>query len=92
MIRELRILGHMVQVERVESTWFLSPKLGESDSDHGKILILEGLERSVDEATLLHEVIHTISDHLGLDLEESQVSGIAQGLFALFKDNPEFLR
>jgi len=53
---------------------------------------LRGLEKSVDDATVLHEAIHIISDHLSLDLDEHEVSGLSQGLFALFKDNPEFLR
>jgi hypothetical protein len=90
--KALRILGHTVRVERVRSPWVLSAKMGESDVDRGVIRILAGLEKSVDDATVLHEAIHIISDHLSLDLNETEVSGIAQGLFALFQDNPEFLR
>ncbi|HXP82597.1 MAG TPA: hypothetical protein VN976_22045 [Verrucomicrobiae bacterium] len=66
--------------------------MGESNADGGLIRVLRGLEKSVDDATVLHEAIHIISDHLSLDLDEHEVSGLSQGLFALFKDNPEFLR
>lgn len=90
--RELRILGHQVSIRRIFSTWTMGEKIGESDCDRGEILILAGLESSVDEATVLHEAIHVISDHLSLDVSEAQVSGLAQGLFAMLKDNPEFLR
>ena len=40
--------------------------------------------------TLLHELIHIISDLNGLGLTERQVLGLETGLFGLFMDNKEF--
>lgn len=40
--------------------------------------------------TILHEAIHAISDHYGLDLKEKTVRVLEQQLSAMFQDNPEF--
>lgn len=40
--------------------------------------------------TILHEAIHAISDHYGLDLKEKTVRVLEQQISALFVDNPEF--
>lgn len=36
-------------------------------------------------STVLHEVIHAIDGHLGLELTEAQVRGLETGLFTLHK-------
>ena len=37
-------------------------------------------------STLLHEIIHMISDQLSLNLSEKQVCGLEAGLFSIIKD------
>lgn len=88
----LKILGHDVTVKTVKRTLFATPNIGEADSEKGEIRLVEGLERSVYEATLLHEVLHIIDHHLDLDVTEAQITGLAQGLFQVWKDNPGFLK
>jgi hypothetical protein len=41
-------------------------------------------------STLIHEIIHVISDFNHLELTEEQTSGIAIGLYSVFKDNECF--
>lgn len=88
----LRILGHNVCVSLVTSPMGSTDVIGEADYQGGQIRILANLEQSVFQATLLHETIHIIDHHLGLQLSEEQVAGIAQGLFQVFRDNPRFLK
>ena len=42
--------------------------------------------------TILHEVIHAISDEMGLHMKEAQVKGCATGLLATLRDNPGLVR
>jgi hypothetical protein len=89
---QIKILGHVVTVKTVKRPFVLQDQSGEADPGRGVISVLEGLEASVREATILHEVIHILDHHLALQMNEEQVTGIAQGLFSVLKDNPEFLR
>ena len=41
--------------------------------------------------TLLHEVIHGVGEFSCLNLTERQVTGLATGLMAVFRDNKKFL-
>ncbi len=82
----LRILGHRVTVTRVRRA-LLSDPMGEADHQRGEIRIVRGLEPSVERATLLHEIVHIVNDHLDLGLSEEQVTGVAQGVFQVLEDN-----
>ena len=42
-------------------------------------------------STMIHELLHVISDHWGLDLTERQVCSIEQALAALMVQNPELM-
>lgn len=46
---------------------------------------------NVDEV-LLHEAVHMISDSLDLDLVETQVVGLGNGLYQLLMDNPKLIK
>jgi hypothetical protein len=87
----LRILGHKVIVSTVSRT-LAHERKGESEPDACSIRIVEGLEASVYQATLLHEIVHCIDDYLDIGLSEDQVCGLAQGLFQVLEDNPSLLR
>lgn len=54
-----------------------------------KISTRQGLCRDM---TILHEVLHAISDHYGFRLSESQVRGLEQTLTQLVKDNPTIVK
>lgn len=42
--------------------------------------------------TILHEIIHAISDEMGLNMTEKQVKGCATGALATLRDNPGLVR
>lgn len=85
--RKLRLLGHDILVERVKIGLSASTTLGQYDSESGEIRVREGLEPSIEDATVLHEVVHVIDVTLCLSLSEDQVVGVAQGIFAFLADN-----
>lgn len=41
--------------------------------------------------TLLHEIVHVISDDRGLKLAEKQVEQFTNGLYQVMKDNPQVM-
>lgn len=88
----LRVLGHNVKVVTVKDQLRVQDHFGESDHDAGEIRIRGDLESTVYQSTLLHECVHVIDVLLGLEMEEAQVAGVAQGLFAVIRDNPDFLK
>jgi hypothetical protein len=90
-VNTLRILGHPVKVHLVEVP-LQESALGQADAENGEIRIRADLEKSVEQATLLHEVIHVLDHHLDLGLTEEQVAGIGQGLFQVLRDNPLFTK
>ena len=65
---------------------------GQCDSLRQKILVEEGLEYDTEKETVLHEVLHAVSDEMALDLSEEQVDGGARGILAVLMDNPSFAR
>lgn len=66
-------------------------EMGESDLEKQHITIKDGLKPEQEKSTLLHEVLHAISDTLGAGLTEKQVQGLETGLWAVLKDNPKFV-
>ena len=67
-------------------------KMGLCDTLHQQIWIEEGLEYDTQKETVLHEVLHAISDEMGLELTEAQVSGGVKGILAVLIDNPSFAK
>jgi hypothetical protein len=61
--------------------------MGECDTELAVIRVKQGMEPTIEESTVLHEVMHFICDHLGLELEEQQVSALGQGLYQFLSDN-----
>ncbi len=61
--------------------------LGVSNSKMGRIKISSDIPSDAQAATLLHEVLHQISDMNGLDIEEVQVCVLANALFGFLRDN-----
>ena len=89
---KLRVLGHDILVKRVNVGLSMTRNIGEYDADHAVITVKMGLETSVEDATILHEVIHAIDNTLNLDMSEEQVTGVAQGIFQFLADNSFYTR
>lgn len=51
---------------------------------------LEKAPRQIMEQVFIHEIIHGIDNEYNIDLSESQVDRIANGIYALIQDNDIF--
>ncbi len=60
---------------------------GQIDYDNGIITIRESSTPDQIRATLIHEVLHAISEMYGLELEEKLVTDVANALYTVYKDN-----
>ncbi len=61
--------------------------LGQCLTDTGVIKVDSKSKLQVKDATLLHEIIHAISDVYRCDLEESNIERIAHGLADVLKNS-----
>lgn len=75
---------------------------GDIDFDRRVIHIQEGMERSLKDETYLHEIIHAVCNHLGLEPQgegraveakhERLVNAIAGAVMMVLADNAPFFR
>lgn len=57
--------------------------MGMSDSIRNEIIIRSGMNQDTKESTILHEVIHILSDKMGLSLEENTINCLESGLYSV---------
>ena len=67
-------------------------KMGLCDTFHQNIWVQDDLKEDTQRETLVHEVLHAISDEMRLELTEQQVAGAAIGILAVLMDNPSFAK
>lgn len=67
-------------------------QMGLCDTLGQLIWIEDGLEYDTQKETILHETLHAVSDEMGLNLTEEQVSGATKGVLAVLIDNPSFAK
>jgi hypothetical protein len=84
------------EYEIVKSEIVLNP---ENDACYGthefttlRINIAEKYAGQVQKATLIHEIIHAISDVYHLDFKESTVQKLGDALYQVIIDNPEMFK
>jgi hypothetical protein len=90
----IKIVSKRFTVEWVaEGDGGLSADLcGECRSHEQRILIQHDLPQDTERNVLLHEVVHAISDEMQANMTEEQVEAVANGVCAVFLDNPGFAR
>ena len=88
---KLRIIGKTFQIKTFEPNPLANGLQGFHDSNLQVITLQTG--NGFDDArdTLLHEVIHAIDYGIQVNLEERQVHALASGLYAVMRDNPDFV-
>jgi cob(I)alamin adenosyltransferase len=86
--QKIRILGRDYIVEYNEE---LNGLYGKCDERNQLISIAPNQLPSLEVDTVLHEIVHGISDVMNLGMKERQVYCITTGLIAVMKDNPDFL-
>jgi len=87
----VRILGVKYPVATETNTDFTGTANGHIDGDAQAIRIADGLGPDKGRETLLHEVIHGTSFAMCSDLTEHQVRSMANGLYAVLRDNPDLV-
>ena len=60
---------------------------GQIDYNAQTITLREINKQDQNECTLIHEILHGISDMYGIDLDEETVTRLASALYILIKDN-----
>lgn len=88
----IKILGKPFKIIWKPASWFQKDDEGLCYAQQQIIYIQEGLAKEEEQDVILHEIIHALDHSMHLGLDESQVSRLASGLIALFKDNPEFYK
>lgn len=87
MSKKIRILGKEVSVIYVEPTRFDKGTYGEADVRGCKIWLSTEGTKETKTVTLLHEILHFLSDDLVIELDEEQIQRIAQGFFLVMQEN-----
>jgi hypothetical protein len=67
-------------------------KYGECNLDKQLITIAPdmGIDRTLE--TILHESLHAIEEAGGFQISEKTLRGFSRGVYALLRDNPQFLK
>ena len=87
---KINIMGHEYDlIEESPGMW--SQGIGRSNAYTGKIKISEDITEEAKLSTLLHEVIHVISDLCDLPTKDDEraISVLAVGLFDFLRRNPD---
>lgn len=79
----MKIFGQEYEIIRRDTFHEEDHGMGRADTLRGQIVIRKGMNKDIDETTVLHEVIHVVSDNLELALNETQVAGITCGLYSV---------
>jgi hypothetical protein len=85
----IRILGHNFRL----SSGCDPDSIGQCKTSGGWIRLETG-EQSPDQGaeTLLHEIIHILSDELKIKIVHDDVQRLAAGLYQIMVDNPDIIR
>ena len=93
MIKSVKVLG--INVPIVEQTFREFPEMlnayGYFDAQHERIILASHNNHDRKRECTLHEILHALEKATETPLEEAQVGRIARGLFAVLRDNPEYV-
>jgi hypothetical protein len=88
---KIRILGKTYSVKFTNDAPVHEDAQGHCDYLKLRLTVREGLAPAEERSTLLHEALHAVSQAMGMNLSEAQVGRLEGGLFAMIRDNPEFI-
>lgn len=86
---QIKLLSHLYRVVFTKSA--LTDPVGTTSIADDTIRVRDDVPVELQRTTLLHEVIHLISDHLHLELTEAQISGLSCGMKGVLIDNRTFV-
>lgn len=85
---DVRILGKVYEVHVIPGF----ENCGECIDMKQQIKLQADMPLTLEQDTLLHEVIHALDFGMKLHMKERQVSALASGLIGVFRDNPAFVQ
>lgn len=62
--------------------------LGNIRFSDGLIQIRNEMSKDVTRQTLVHEILHGVFQHLGIEQQETQIDTLATAIYVLIRDNP----
>jgi len=81
-MKAIQILGKTYKIEYVDNKT-LGGNYGDCNTTKAYIRINKEITKQQQEDTLLHEVLHIISDELNIELGEKQVQILATALYSI---------
>jgi len=87
----VRVFSHDFKVIVGSPGGWSETSMGNSSVLEQKIQLNAAMPHDVRCSTLLHELVHAISDLMSAGLSEAQVDAVAVGMFTIIKDNPELI-
>lgn len=91
MVKNVKIGCHTFTVSEVECVNKFTPRKGEINFYDRAIRIDSGMTTSDKFETLIHEVLHGISEFFQAELTEEQTQRMGAGLAMVLVDNPEIM-
>lgn len=87
--KKLKVGGHEYIVEITKSYEESKGHENWGRTNHAKLKIYidQELSETKKEETFIHELLHAVDNLMGNNLKEGQVEKIANGLYAVLKDN-----
>jgi hypothetical protein len=84
----LNILGHDYEVQFVEHNQLdTSRNCGTCDMYRTILAISTNQSRTMQESTIIHEIIEAVNYCLELNLEHNKITALESGLYQVLKDN-----
>lgn len=87
MQNKIKIIGQEFEIILIDDDDFLGTNIGKCIPYQNKIWIRNEMPLTVKIETLIHEIIHCISMNLNLELNETQVCGLAGCLYQIINEN-----
>lgn len=92
MIKKIKLLGKTIDINYVHDVNVSRTVLGLSCTGDSSITISANQTEENIEETLLHEIIHMVSNSLAIELNENQVTQVSAGLYSVYKENPGLIK
>jgi len=87
----LKLLSHEIQVVIEDPGDWAEGSMGRANLMQQKVHINSSMPKDARDSTLIHELVHLISDMNSLELTEIHVDVISTGFFSFLRDNSELV-
>jgi len=91
-MKTLKIMGVQYQINFVDDNTRTDCAMGRMDSKAAIININKSMPEDNQRVTLLHEVMHCLSEMLNLELTEKRIAGLSTGIFEVMEINQYYFQ